>query len=446
MITRRGGHQGPVKHLTVFPFNEKPLRTTRRVWKGLALFLGVACILAVLPCVLLAQAPPPGGPPGGGPGGPPPSGPGGPGGPPGGGPGGPPPSSPGGPANLDAGTPPAPGGAEAAPGAPSGKSSSSTGQPSGGSSEEAEVLVTIKEGWRQKGASRIYDAVDGRMITNDVKVRPFNLKKEAALKMFDDGTHGDEVPFDGVPSRVLVNSTDFIGPRTAANYDELKGLLFTIGDHPEGAQKFFGYPMVSLEWDGDNIPYDPEARTSPGVYRLTALEKRMYAFIMRDSLEITRAYQNAEGKDLVPMNDSVDEPTGLKSNSLESRRESKGIQSWESALSEGKKVKLERKMLAALAGTEIASASWFPGGISAIKIAGYRSGAAGSLSSLGLGGLGLQGGSPVYGGYGGMGRGGYGGGYGGLGAMGMGAGGGYGGMNVTSFTPAMGAMGFGAGF
>jgi len=284
------------------------------------------------------------------------------------------------------------------------------------------------------------------MITNDVTVRPFRQKKEDALKMFDDGSHGDEVPYDGIPSRVLVNSTDFIGPRTAANYDELKGLLFTIGNHKEGAQKFFGFPMVSLEWDGDDIPWDPQARISPGVYRLTALEKRMYAFIMRDSLDITRAYQNAEGKDLTPFEDTVDPPTGLGSNSQESRRDSKGIQNWEEALSSGKKVKLERKMMAALAGTEIASASWFPGGLSAVKIAGYRSGAAGSLSALGLSGMGLQGGAPVYGGYGLMGRGGYGGGYGGLGALGMGAGGGYGGMNVQTFTPAMGAMGFAAGY
>jgi hypothetical protein len=287
------------------------------------------------------------------------------------------------------------------------------------------------------------------MITNDVTVRPFRKNKEESLKMFDDGSHGDEVPFDGVPSRVLVNSTDFIGPRTAANYDELKGLLFNIGNHAEGAQQFFSLPLVSLEWDGDNIPWQPDARTSPGVYRLTALEKRMYAFIMRDSLEITRAYQNAEGKDLTPFEDMVDPPTGLGTNSQEARRDSKGIQSWDSALSEGKKVKLERKMLAALAGTEIASASWFPGGVSAVKIAGYRSGAAGSLSALGLGGLGLQGGAATYGGYGGMGMmggGGYGGGYGGLGAMGMGARGGYGGMGAQAFTPAMGAMGFAGGF
>jgi hypothetical protein len=433
MITRRGGHQGPVKHLTVLPFNEKTLKPTWIPWKGLFLSLVVVSILVVLPYTLAAQAPPPEAPAGASP----EAGPAG------------------GPPSPEGGPPPAPTGPEGAAGAPAPGTPPSGEKASTGSSEEAEVLVTFKEGWRQKGASRIYDAVDGRMITNDVTVRPFRQKKEEALKMFDDGTHGDEVPYDGIPSRVLVNSTDFIGPRTAANYDELKGLLFTIGNHDEGAQKFFGFPMVSLEWDGDDIPWQPDARTGPGVYRLTALEKRMYAFIMRDSLEITRAYQNAEGKDLTPFEDTVDPPTGLTNNSQESRRESKGIQSWESALSEGKKVKLERKMLAALAGTEIASASWFPGGLSAVKIAGYRSGAAGSLSALGLSGMGLQGGAPVYGGYG-MGRGGYGGGfgggggygggYGGLGAMRMGTGGGYGGMNVTSFTPAMGAMGFGAGF
>ncbi len=381
----------------------------KRGWKKLLFALAFLSIVFLLPGLLLAQDAPPVSPPEA--------------------------------VNPDAEAPSPPTGPQG-----SGGTSRPSGSGSSSSSEEAEVLVTIKEGWRQTGASRIYDAVDGRMITNDVTVRPFRQKKEDALKMFDDGSHGDEVPYDGIPSRVLVNSTDFIGPRTAANYDELKGLLFTIGNHKEGAQKFFGFPMVSLEWDGDDIPWDPQARISPGVYRLTALEKRMYAFIMRDSLDITRAYQNAEGKDLTPFEDTVDPPTGLGSNSQESRRDSKGIQNWEEALSSGKKVKLERKMMAALAGTEIASASWFPGGLSAVKIAGYRSGAAGSLSALGLSGMGLQGGAPVYGGYGLMGRGGYGGGYGGLGALGMGAGGGYGGMNVQTFTPAMGAMGFAAGY
>ncbi len=374
--------------------------------------LMVFCILVFLPYMLFAQeAPPPGPPP-----------------------------------ETETGQPAPPPGPEAATTGPSAPAPSEGGKTSESSSEEAEVLVTIKEGWRQKGASRIYDAVDGRMITNDVTVRPFRQKKEESLKMFDDGSHGDEVPYDGLPSRVLVNSTDFIGPRTAANYDELKGLLFTIGNHEEGAQKFFGFPLVSLEWDGEDIPWQTDARTSPGVYRLTALEKRMYAFIMRDSLEIMRAYQNAEGKDLTPFEDTVDPPTGLGTNSQESRRESKGIENWEAALADGKKVKLERKMLAALAGTDIASASWFPGGLSAVKIAGYRSGAAGSLSALGLSGLGLQGGAPVYGGYGMMGRGGYGGGYGGLGAMGFPTGGGYNVGTPTAFTPGMGAMGFAAGF
>lgn len=340
------------------------------------------------------------------------------------------------------GTPPAPSG-----------TTTGTGQTS---TDEAETMVTTKEGTRRKGASRVYDAVDGRMITNDVVVRPFNLRKNDARRKYDDGTHGDEVPRDGVPSRVLVNSTDFIGPRTAANYDELKGLLFTIGNHEEGAQHFFGLPLVSLEWDGEEIPWQPDARTTPGVYRLTSLEKRMYAFIMRDSLDIIRSYQNAEGKDLKPFEDTVDPPTGLDTNNLESRRESKGVPTWDMALSTGKKVKLERKMLAALAGTEIASASWFPGGLSAVQIAGYRSGTAGALSNLGLSGLGLQGGNPLMGGYGGYGGGyggygggGYGGGYGGFG--GGGYGGGYGGMGMPggynvgvpqAITPAGGALGF----
>ncbi len=303
------------------------------------------------------------------------------------------------------------------------------GQPAPPAEQQPESFVTAKKGWQKKGASRIYDAVDGRMIVNDVTVQPHKLTRKEAVREYDNGRHGDEVPRDGVPSRIQVNSTDFIGPRTAANYDELKGLLFAIAAHPDGPQRFFDLHVVSLDWDGEDVPWKPETRTGLGVYRLSSLEKRMYAFVMRDSLDIIRAFQNAEGKDLAPFNDRVDPPTGLESNSLESRRESKGVDTWNLALSTGKKVKVEKEMLAALAGTEIADASWFPGGYSAIQLSEYRSGTAGALSALGLragaglgiGGFGAQGGfGGGYGGYGG------GGGYGGYGGGGYG-GGGYGG-------------------
>ena len=258
--------------------------------------------------------------------------------------------------------------------------------------------ITMKEGWQTKGADRIYDAVDGRMIVNDVSVRPYGLSPRDSRREYDNGTHGDEVPRDGVPSKILVNSTDYIGPRTTGNYDELKGLLFAIGDHNDGPQRFFDLPMVSLEWDAKDIAWDPDVRTKPAVYRLTSLEKRMYAFIMRDSLEIMREYQNAEGKDLIPYEDRVDPPTGLDDNTLESRRESRGIDRWSQALASGEKEVLERKMLTALAGTDIADASWFPSEISALQIATYRSGTAGSLANLGLLGGGLGGGLPGLGG------------------------------------------------
>ncbi|MCG3196188.1 MAG: hypothetical protein GHCLOJNM_00660 [bacterium] len=303
------------------------------------------------------------------------------------------------------------------------------GQPGQPAEPQAETFVTAKKGWQKKGASRIYDAVDGRMIVNDVTVQPNKLTRKEAVREYDNGRHGDEVPRDGVPSRIQVNSTDFIGPRTAANYDELKGIMFAVAAHPDGPQRFFDLPVVSLDWDAEDVPWKPETRTGPGVYRLSSLEKRMYAFVMRDSLDIIRAYQNAEGKDLTPFNDRVDPPTGLESNSQQSRRESQGVDTWNLALSTGKKVKVEKEMLAALAGTEIADASWFPGGYSAVQLSEYRSGTAGALSTLGLraginlglGGYGAQGGFGGYGGgYGGYG--GYGGGYGGYGGGGYGGG------------------------
>lgn len=280
----------------------------------------------------------------------------------------------------------------AEPGAP--------GQPGSPQPEGPERPITTKLGWQKKGASRIYDAVDGRMIVNDVIVQPFRDSRREAARRYDNGTHGDEVPRDGVPSRVLVNSTDYMGPRTAANYDELKGILFAIGAHPDGPQRFFSQPMVSLDWDGQEIPWNPSSPLEPGIYRLTTLERRMYAFIIRDSLEIMRSYQNAEGVDLIPYEDRVSPPSGLSSNTLQARRDSKGIATWNQALETGEKQELERKMLAELAGTEIADASWFPGGVSALSLSRLRSGVAGSFTQFGVG-AGAFGGGFGPGGFGG---------------------------------------------
>jgi hypothetical protein len=288
----------------------------------------------------------------------------------------------------------------APPGAP--------GEPGQVEPEVPERPVTVKEGWQKKGPSRIYDAFDGRLIVNDVSVSPFRLTKNEARRKYDNGLSGDEVPRDGLPSRVLINDTDYIGDRTAANYDELKGILFNIGTHRDGPQRFFNEVMVSLDWDGADITWDPDSKVENGVYRLTSLEKRMFAFIIRDSLEIMRSYQNAEGRDLQYFQDKVDPPTGLSDNSQQSTRpDSRGIEAWNRAISTGEKVRLERGMLAALAGTEVEDASWFPGGISAVQLSRLGGGgpAAGNLTGLGLGGAGFGVGLPGAGFYGGGGYG-----------------------------------------
>jgi hypothetical protein len=117
-----------------------------------------------------------------------------------------------------------------------------------------------------------------------------------------------------------------------------------------------------------------------------------------------RSYQNADGEDLIPYEDRVNPPSGLNSNSLQSKRESEGIKNWNEALATGEKQTLERKMLTSLAGTEIADASWFPGGVSALSLSRLRSGVAGSFTQFGVGagafgggGYGAPGGGGVYG-------------------------------------------------
>lgn len=66
-------------------------------------------------------------------------------------------------------------------------------------------MVTVKYG------QKIYDAVFGDLV----EYRAFFIPVPADLigvEYFDDGTHGDEVAFDGLPSRIHINRDTYLGP------------------------------------------------------------------------------------------------------------------------------------------------------------------------------------------------------------------------------------------
>lgn len=279
----------------------------------------------------------------------------------------------------------------AGPGTAAPSASGQTGASPEPSSEGDGPRITYKEGRRVGTPSRIYDAVDGSMIVNDVRVYPFRAKRSEAVRKYDNGTHHDEVARDGLPSQVKVNDTDYMGYRTMSNYDELKGILFKVAAHPDGAMRFFDMPMVSLEWDGREAPWNPEQNTDIGVYRLTSLEKRMYAFIMQRSQDIIRAHQTPEGKDLAYMEDTVHLPSGLQA-----ERSLRAADNWRAAVISGAKLMVEKDMTKTLAGTTIADASWFPNSY-ARRLPTYTQQQLqllqqSSVLNMGIGGMGMMGG------------------------------------------------------
>lgn len=75
-----------------------------------------------------------------------------------------------------------------------------TGQPR----EEEQIRILIKQG------TKIFCAWSNQLIHNDVVFK--EVTPEEASQFYDDGTHNDEVPFDGLPSNVLINNYQYLSP------------------------------------------------------------------------------------------------------------------------------------------------------------------------------------------------------------------------------------------
>ena len=89
--------------------------------------------------------------------------------------------------------------------------------------QQEQVTVLIKQG------KKIYCAWSNQLLHNDVVFR--EVPPEQAEKFYDDGTHNDEIPFDGLPSNVEEDKFTYIGPYgilVALQLELLKNRILTL--------------------------------------------------------------------------------------------------------------------------------------------------------------------------------------------------------------------------
>ncbi|MBI1390944.1 MAG: hypothetical protein GC154_21140 [bacterium] len=71
--------------------------------------------------------------------------------------------------------------------------------------EQGPGVVTVKYG------EKVYDAVFGDLV--DYKVYYIQVPADTVgVHYFDDGTNGDEVAYDGMPSYIIINRDSYLGP------------------------------------------------------------------------------------------------------------------------------------------------------------------------------------------------------------------------------------------
>jgi len=79
--------------------------------------------------------------------------------------------------------------------------------------QQEEIRILIKEG------SKVYCAWSNQLLHNDVTFQ--EVPPEQAQNYYDDGTHHDEIPFDGLPSRVYINNAEYLSPYAIAIKEKL---------------------------------------------------------------------------------------------------------------------------------------------------------------------------------------------------------------------------------
>ncbi len=111
------------------------------------------------------------------------------------------------------------------------------GYQGGGGMQQGPGSVIVKYG------EKVYDAVFGDLIDYKVYYLPMTAD-QIGVNYFDDGTHGDEVAYDGMPSNIIINNDTYLGPFSIKYKRQLKEALRQV--KKMGAFEFYGL-LVATE-------------------------------------------------------------------------------------------------------------------------------------------------------------------------------------------------------
>ena len=116
------------------------------------------------------------------------------------------------------------------------------GGPGGGAQGPGAVLVRYGE--------KVYDAVFGDLV--DYKVYFIQVPADTiGVHYYDDGTHGDEVGYDGIPSNITIIRDTYIGPFTIKYKKQLKKALEVATEM--GTHEFFSLVVTAESPDSSVV-------------------------------------------------------------------------------------------------------------------------------------------------------------------------------------------------
>lgn len=154
-----------------------------------------------------------------------------------------------------------------------------TGYPDGSIPEDQEVAILVKEG------TVVYCAMSRQLLHYNVQWKQVPRAVAESGRYFDDGTNGDEVAYDGVPSRIVVVDDRYIGPEAWKNKLRLEAWVRQMG-FPTRLEKF-GYSNAKLK-EGEMHPHSPLAFYSvPAV----ALDEQSEVSKLQDEKSRLEAYR-----------------------------------------------------------------------------------------------------------------------------------------------------------
>ncbi|MBN2326661.1 MAG: hypothetical protein JXR73_05855 [Candidatus Omnitrophica bacterium] len=106
----------------------------------------------------------------------------------------------------------------------------------GGMDTGPTAMVTVKYG------EKVYDAIFGDLV--EARILYVQVPADAiGVHYFDDGTHGDEVPFDGMPSNIIENRDTYLGPFAIKYKNMLEKAYEAVQDM--GALRFYNLSVAT---------------------------------------------------------------------------------------------------------------------------------------------------------------------------------------------------------